>query len=1399
MVALFLTTSVLSQPRIQSFSPETGPIGTELVISGTGFDSSPSNNQVWFGAVKGLVLAANTNSLRVKVPLGATYQPIVVTVAGKSGASRMPFHVTFPNGGNLSNNSLAAALNFPTGLFPNDLALADFDGDGLPDLATANNYSISGELSSVSILRNSSQGGTIQFQPHFDLPTEVMAYAIAAGDLDGDGKQDLVTTSVADSKIVLFRNTSESGQINFAARQTLSSGDSPFDVTIADFDNDGKMDIAVTNFLSNTISLYQNKSTIGNLSFTRIADLATGEDLAPNCLMAADFDGDGKFDLAVTFKISNTYAVFHNQSSGSTIRFGNKVRYFAGDEAFGIAVGDFTNDRNPDVILTNNHRSCIWVHRNKSTFGNLEFQATSPAELFLTLPKHPAAGDLNGDGKIDAALTYYSNLRILQNGYVPDGRAFNHMVDYNGNSPYAVAIGDLNLDGFPEVITTNFTSEYISVYKNQVVVPSVERFDPSIAGEGTKIIIKGNNFSNATAVNFGGIPAASFTIIDSSTIEAITGKGAGGAVEVVNNFGSGKLDGFTFTAPPVIESFTPDIADSGVVVTITGINFIEVSSVSFGGVPAVSYEVVSPTIIKAKPGLGNSGAITVVNAYGTGSKTGFRIGQPLITTFSPTAAGRKDTVTITGANFQNVVEVDFGNSPALSFTILSPTEIRAVVGGGNSGTVGLTTVRRVRKEGFGFLLPKAPEVHAINPADGIPGSVFTITGLHFNPDAAKNRVLLGEVEAEVVSATTSSLKVKVPTGAGIPTLEVTNLENGLQCQSSQRFTIRYPDRTKFDSTLLGPAQSFSDQEYEPRYFQLADLNNDGKLDIFGGYDLSTILLRQNKSEPDSIAFGKLVKLPIPGSGGFEILIIRAADLDGDGWKELLTATYDPVNYKGVVNIYRNNANANALSYSHAVTMEVMERASILEVLDFDGDGRLDFLVMGNGAHHYRNTSAGAGHLQFERIQAELPVGMPYDLDSDGKTDLLRVENRFSLEFLKNTSTNGNISYAPPVKIFQGYYENYISRILPADVDGDGVQDILLVNSGYSKHTTTILHNKSAGDQLIFEPSELENPNYGSFGSLVDIDGDNKLDYVAADNTNKVLVMHQNMSTPGKVAFKAAQYNQLPIHYAYLVPGDMDNDGKIDLVVSDHSMIYGLVRNRMNEVYNVTGNLIGMCANGSPVLESNLKQGNQWYKNGVLLPGATGRRLTVNEPGSYSIKAVVDGLTYTTTRPIKVFISSTPERPSITTDGNNNLVSSAEFGNQWYRDNILLVGDTARTYKPLLSGNYTVQQTQNGCASEPSAPYYFIGTGVIDVDNNNEALAIYPNPVRSDLTIRFKHNGFQMASIRIYNVSGVEVMQQSRIISGERVDLAVLNKGYYLLQLINPHNKTVVATRRFMKL
>ena len=270
-----------AQPVISSFSPLSGGIGTTVSIAGSNFSTIPANNLVFFGAVKANVSSASSNILTVTVPSGATYQPLTVTVNGLTAYSQKPFIVTFPISSNISSNSFAQSIDSTTDLHPNDLVMADFDGDGKPDLATANNYSTVGSPASVSVLRNTSSGGLISFATHQDIFTGVQTFALAAGDLDGDGKPDMVSCSIVDKTISVFRNTSTTGAISFAAKTDYAVGENPYDIAIGDLDGDGRPDIVVTNYLSNSISIFRNISTVGNISFAARADISTGADLGP--------------------------------------------------------------------------------------------------------------------------------------------------------------------------------------------------------------------------------------------------------------------------------------------------------------------------------------------------------------------------------------------------------------------------------------------------------------------------------------------------------------------------------------------------------------------------------------------------------------------------------------------------------------------------------------------------------------------------------------------------------------------------------------------------------------------------------------------------------------------------------------------------------------------------------------------------------------------------------------------------------------------------------------------------------------------------------------------------------------------------------------------------------------
>ena len=509
---LLFSLNIFSQPRINSFSPTSGPVGTTVTVTGSNFSVTPANNIVFFGAVKGNVTSATATSLTVTVPAGATYQPITVTVNGFTGYSTKPFIVTFTGGGSINSSSLANKIDFVTDLHPNGIAIVDLDGDGKPDLATPNNYSTSGQPASISILRNTSSAGIISFAPNQDMNTGVTTYAIAAGDLDGDGKPDLVSSSIADQNISVFRNTSSSGIVSFASKMDIASESSPYGIVIGDIDGDGKPDIAVVNATANSVSLFRNTSTIGVISFAPKVDFITA--LFPQALAIGDFDGDGKPDIAVTNKFSYSFSVFGNISTPGNISFNARkdITCGSGNEPKGLTVADLDGDNKLDlavvISISSSNNSFAQIFRNTSASGNLLFSFATSVTGGVNESYHVAAGDINGDGRPDLvlAVTNQGTTKIFQNNSTEGVFNFAGAETFDsGFAPYAIGIGDLDADGKPELITTEFTMDKISVFKNRSGLPGIISFTPTTAGPGAAVTITGNNFTASTSVTFGGV------------------------------------------------------------------------------------------------------------------------------------------------------------------------------------------------------------------------------------------------------------------------------------------------------------------------------------------------------------------------------------------------------------------------------------------------------------------------------------------------------------------------------------------------------------------------------------------------------------------------------------------------------------------------------------------------------------------------------------------------------------------------------------------------------------------------------------------------------------------------------------------------------------------------------
>ncbi|HTR28750.1 MAG TPA: FG-GAP-like repeat-containing protein [Puia sp.] len=1192
---VLVTTASYAQPQIGQIVPGSGPVGTTVTISGNGFSANPASNIVYFGATRASVSAASANSLTVVAPAGATYQPLTVTVNGLTGSSALPFIVTFPGGqpftqlgGSSQQDAFEPEIDSPTDLHPNIVAVADFDGDGKPDIATANNYSTTGQLASISILRNTGTIGKISTGPRYDMPSGVLTYAVAAGDLDGDGKPDLISCSNYNQTISVFRNTSSIGAISFASEIDYPSGHEPFSIVVADIDLDGRPDVIVCNVLGNSVSVFRNTTTNGVISLAPPIDFAAG--LAPQDVVAGDLDGDGKPDLAIVNALSNTLSILRNTSSAGSISFAARVDLATANSPFGLAIGDLDGDNRQDIVVVNNGANSFSVFRNTSSVGSVSF-ATRTDNPCNASPYRVALADLNGDGKIDIYISS-DNATVTQNASTPGTIAFAGQINlFPRYVAYGIGIADLDGDGKSDLMSPSFSASGIAFLRNKDNEPTILYFSPTDAVTGTVVTIVGHHFDGTTGVEFGGVPAATYTVANADTILATVGIGSSGSVGVSNQYGTNRLAGFFFHGPPVITRFTPVNAGAHDTIQLSGIRFTGATIVSFGGMPAASFVVNSDTSIIAIVDSGSTGSIVVTTPYGTGSLAGFTYFHvPTITNFTPTGGGAGTPVTITGSYFTGVTGVSLGGVPATSFTVNSSNSITAIVGEGAIGYLAVTSPGGTGLSDTTFAFP-LPLITAINTDSAAVGSSITITGANFRSDPSADIVYFGAARAEVNSASRTSLTVTVPTGANYAPISVA--VNNRVVTTPRPFIATFPPgASPLTDSSFAWRGAFSVNE-NPEQLRVADLDGDGKPDIItADFTYGQISVLRNTSTINHPSFTAAADLTPASIGTVLYPVIAVGDINADGKPDIVICNF------ASFSVYINTSANGKLSFAAPQNFSI-PYTDVLEgiaLADFDGDGRIDVAIMTADPYSvstlalYRNTGEGS------RLSFASGVGYgtgdicfqlkTADFDNDGKIDIAAVSDQ-RIDVFRNTGSPGIISFS----LAGNFASNLAQGCEVADVDGDGLQD--LVSTGFNNQTYTyifsvIKNTSTAGsisfnakvDSTIYLPTTID-PIYPSAGQ---IDGDGKIDMVLVDQggTNEEpFSVYRNTGGNSGIPFTGGNRYPAKLQFGYARQAtilDIDGDGKADIVVgNDVDNAVSVYRNQMGE-----SNLM-LCANSDTVI------------------------------------------------------------------------------------------------------------------------------------------------------------------------------------------------------------------------
>lgn len=599
-------------PKITSLSPLKGPVGSLLTITGDNFNLTAAKNIVLLGQVKAAVKTASKTQLQVIVPPGGFGTVTVVNSDIKlEGSSNNTFQIT-----NTFGQAAFASrreIKFDTTL--SSFRVDDFDGDGKPDLLVAKD-------DSLYILKNGSDKILTRssFSQKIDLNINRAVYNMVTGDINGDGKKDIVFNFSRSIGILL--NTSQAGGISFSLTIIEKIGDYQ-SIILRDIDMDGRQDM----ILGQT---YYRNTTNGNVpSFEPgIYFDPTGGGLMS--INITDIDGDGKPDPIMSTSYSGLEVYRNNTLPGSLLpenfvhaTIHHSGYYYTADQ---VAAADFDGDGKMDVFEDTFTQNVLLISRNKAVKGTVDASSFDQPKAFANgaLNYGVALEDINGDGKIDLISAYQNTIYVASNkstigNILLDGPAPVINEQYR---PVNFTFGDFDGDSRTDIATLNADKNRIVIYSNSPpAVPQIITVTPLIAAAGTKVLITGKYFDETSVVMFGGKAAKSFSIISPEKIEAIVGNGATGKVEVQNPDGTALFAGFVFAEPPVISSFVSSKAASILTVTITGKNFTGTSAVGVSQVTAISYKVNSATSITATFKDGVSGYLSVTTPGGTAIAT----------------------------------------------------------------------------------------------------------------------------------------------------------------------------------------------------------------------------------------------------------------------------------------------------------------------------------------------------------------------------------------------------------------------------------------------------------------------------------------------------------------------------------------------------------------------------------------------------------------------------------------------------------------------------------------------------------------------------------------------------------------------------------------------------------
>jgi hypothetical protein len=408
--------------------------------------------------------------------------------------------------------TFASAVNYPSNSGPFAVAIGDVNGDGRPDVVVGYNAG-----SVISVYLNTG-GGALGPKTDFTVGSGTV-YSIALARINPDAALDIVCATNNGLRVLM-----NNGSGGFGPSASYA-GTSPLrQVAVADFNGDGSMDVVAASMVTplGAVVFINNQTGV----FTTIANLPIGQQCSGVGVL--DFDNDTIPDLLVSTS-GGSNGLYRLKGNGNGT-FQASVQVVGGVGGSALTLADLTGDGLPEVLIPSQGGGIINIVLNQ---GNGVFSAAgSVSEPTMGTAFNVAVADVSGDGVPDLlAPLQGANQLAAHRGL--GGTSFEPRVTFPvGGGPNSVAVGDLNGDNLPDAVVTNGGGTTISVLLAQA--PAIITGQPAaqfvrcgqtatftvVASGATAFSWRRNGTPLVNGGHYSGADTATLTVIASTVVEA---------------------------------------------------------------------------------------------------------------------------------------------------------------------------------------------------------------------------------------------------------------------------------------------------------------------------------------------------------------------------------------------------------------------------------------------------------------------------------------------------------------------------------------------------------------------------------------------------------------------------------------------------------------------------------------------------------------------------------------------------------------------------------------------------------------------------------------------------------------------------------------------------------------